>query len=335
MDAIGFLRKYGHLDEPGKDPDFTGKDFPGFLHPLAARYAWYRDHPEYYQPRVSGEVVYRSNFNSIGLRSMEEGTFERLPLRDIPDSDEYVLIDVGSGLGRKNTRPFARERPHVRVFMVDSLTKEKVENSNNFKAYPKNDLVGEEFKVRVPITGDVGNSVNELLEANGYPNITYIQKRLSQHSLDLGIEKVLESRRVVVTGYKNPIGLGNTTARLAVQTQAEMVYFNNSAVELIEPGSEHYGLLRAFLSPQMKREEIEKVVSLLYDPRDKKRKSDWDERYDYDVEGERLFASALKLLFALAQKDLLESNGYNVEIYQDNPRVYNGPDHHIAAKKSA
>jgi hypothetical protein len=257
----------------------------------------------------------------IFLPGILESEFEKKPLEDIPDSDEYVLVDIGSHLGTRITLPFSRAKPKVQVYMVDCLTRKNIVSD---RAY---DI----FSVRTPISEeDIEGSVNRLLQENGYENVRYIQKKLRfGSSLDLGVEDEIKGKRIVLTGFKNPKGLGNLTIEEAVRLEASRVYLNNSALEnIINPKSKHFDWMKEYLSAHLSPFEIWKFIGLMgYGGR----------RYDYKDEGMRNFALALKLLFVLAQKDKLEKAGYKVKIMRNvknRDNHFNKPDYNLVASSS-
>jgi len=65
-------------------------------------------------------------------------------------------------------------------------------------------LAGEEFRVKTPFRGSTEFWVNELLRANGYCNITYIERELAPVGSDgtnlTELEGLLNARRTVFTG---------------------------------------------------------------------------------------------------------------------------------------
>ncbi len=333
--AVRFLKKYGHLDEPGKAPDFRAEDQAGFMTPLAQSYPWYRADPNHFQPELLGEEVYENDYNHIELPDMFNKDFEKTPLKDIPDSEDCMLIDIGSGMGRRLTRPLARAKPNLQVVMVDKYGRAELEKAELYKVFPRNDIAGEEFKVKVPITDDAQATFNKLLQVNGYHNVRYVHSKLSLDSYTLPIDT--QGKRVFMMGMRNPIGLGNITAQLAIELEAEKVYFNNSALEMIKPDSRAYGLMRNFLSSHMSEAETSKVIDLIYDP-DSSVADLMNQKYDTQKPSERYFANTLKLLFALAQKDHLEKNGFQARIfenlYMNGPGFYNCPSHNIIATRT-
>ena len=339
--VIAFLRKYGHLDDPERAPTFVIQSRPEFRHPYlmtpqGRAQPWLWSDPAYRQPARPGDPNYNDNISKFSLSSLLRTDFEKMPLKDIPDSEEYVLIDIGSKLGRRVTRPFAKQKPHVRVYMVDCLPKEKITDSDNFFVFPRNDIAGEELKVKVHVTDDLEDSVNRLMQANGYQNITYIQKWVTETDYDLGIDDIAKTRRVIVTGFLNPSGLGNTTTSVGIQYSAETIYFNNSALEFIDSTSERYRLMRTYLrNSGVSDPETDKLISLIFDPKHSER--ELGSKYDKKDEGQRNFGNALKFLFVLAQVDLLEKSGYAIELFENKVKFgyqnYNQPSHHVVAKK--
>lgn len=335
-EVIAFLRKYGHLDDPARPPDFCGEEIPGNSPAFAQREPWRRNEAHLYQPSVSGREVYSADFKRFEMPELYNSEFEKLPLKDIPDSRGCVLIDIGSELGRWNTRPFALERPNVKVFMVDKLTKAQLNDATHFEE-EMGDVAGVPFYIPVPISDDIEVSVNKLLQENGYANITYLHKWLTYDDLRLGIEERIKGRRIFVTGFRNPEGIGNLTVMKAIELGAEGVYVNNPWVERNHPDSLQWDLMRAFLSSYLSPSEIEKIIHLAYDPEDTRPHEKTSCKYKYDEPGQREFGYTLKLLFALAQRDLLEKHGYAVNLFSDRYPLgygnYSAPNQNLVARK--
>ncbi|MBT4541239.1 hypothetical protein HOC35_07035 [Candidatus Woesearchaeota archaeon] len=336
-EVINFLRKYGHLDDANRAPDFRAEDVEEWIHPLAYREIWRRSNPAFYQPPISGEVIFRQDYNLISLAEIFESEFEKTPLNKIPDSEEFVLIDIGSHLGRRLTRPFAKKKPHVNVIMIDHLTTEEIERDTNYKAFPRNDIAGEEFYRKVEITNDIEDTVNRLMDNNGYRNVKYIQKLLTYDDFSLDIDEITRTRKVFVTGFRNPRGLGNITTMVGINNNAEAIYLNNSALEKMDPNSRYLELMKGYLIDLgMSENEVGNVVKLMHDPKHSIR-TDATEKYNHKHEGERMFSSALRLLFVLSQAQLLEKAGYSIDIKENKMNLgypnYNQPSHSLTAMK--
>ncbi len=340
QDALNLLVKYGHVNDPSRAPDFRAVDIPPQRTMLGVRPPFLGD-ATHTQPGVPGDEVYRQDFGRIRMPSMLEQDFEGLPLWDIPDTSDRVLVDIGSHLGRRVTLPFARVRPHVPILMVDHLTLADVADPLNFTDLGDNAHAGEPFRVRVPAQSTVEATVNALLAANGYGNVRYLNKRLAPGDTRILIPS-LGNSRLVVTGFSNPHGLGGLTLEYAVRAGAETVYLNNAGIEQISPDSAHFGQLRTYLlEHRFTRQAIDKTLSLIHDPDYSRRHEPAPlEKYDTASEGQRLFADVLKLLFVLPQKEFLEQRGYSVQLYRntypsDRPLMYYAPGFNIVARKVA
>ena len=272
-------------------------------------------HPHYRHEITGSEPEFSVHFSGIS-----ESEFEQKPLKDVSDSDEFVLIDIGSHLGTRITLPFARARPKVRIYLVDTLTRDDIVGD---RAYAM-------FSVRTPVSSDdIEGSVNRLLEENRYHNVRYVQKKLRfSSSLDLGIEDEVKGKRIILTGFKNPRGLGNLTIEEAIRLEAERVYLNNSSLENIVPESKHFDWIRKYLSEYASKEEIDWLIGLF---------KDGEVKYNYKHGSKREFAVALKLLFVLAQKAKLEENGFEVRVLLNIKKKrnnhFNQPDFNLIGWK--
>lgn len=336
-EALSLLVKYGHLDDLARAPDFRAADIPPQRTMLAVRPPFLGD-AAHTQPGVPGDEVYRQDFGRIHVPSILETDFERLPLKEVPDLSHSVLVDIGSHLGRRVTLPFARAKPRVAVVMVDHLTLEEVTDSLNFTDLGDNTYAGEPFRVRVPVERTAEATVNALLRANGYQNVTYVHQQLSPRDQHLRVPE--SDRPIVMTGFSNPAGLGGLTLELAVRRGAKAVYLNNAGVEQISPDSVYFGPLRAYLlKAGFSRRQIDKTISLIHDANQGGRHEPAPlEKYDTAQEGQRLFADLLKLLFVLPQKEFLEQHGYSVQLYRNTypngrPLVYYAPGFNLVAQR--
>ena len=327
--AIRFMKQYGNLGDADKNPFFTGKSFSGYTHPLARR-ASHSAEDHLSQPPMSGEQVYAGDFRQINLQKLTTAEFEALPLSDIPDSEEFALIDIGSHLGMRVTRPFARAKPNVQVMMVDYLSRDQVMDIGNYRVLPPHVVQREPLQGPIPFRDSVEDTVNELMEINNLPNVTYQQKWLTPGKNDLTLPSTIQGKRVVVTGWHNPAGLGTITAQIAADLGAESLYFNNSGLEKINPSSQHAEEFIEYLSTHFSSEEAIKVFDLMHGPQSSRSSA----KYDYKKSEEKMFASTLLLFFALYQKEMLADAGYNVSIFANSDaQHYNNPAHHIVGNK--
>jgi len=272
----------------------------------------------YWMEAMKGIHPYQREENNppvwnLSLSGILETDFEKKPLEDIPNSDKYVLIDIGSHLGTRITLPFARQRPNVQVYLVDKLKKHNL----------LSDIAYESFYKRPNFdSNDIEGSINRLLWANGYSNVRYIEKRIDFDSLELGIEKDIENKKIAVVGFKNPAGLGNLTLLEAIRLNAQRIYITNSSLENIPSDSKHFNFLRDNLDGC-----AEEIIPLF---------KDGEVRYPYECGEKNRLALAVKLLFILSQKSKLEEEGYKVQIMENSKPVnkhFNQPDYNLFACK--
>lgn len=339
--SIEFLRRYGHLDDPDRGPDFTDDPLPGKPLTAAGIHLHYRDDPLHYQSPMSGEEVYTNRFRKTqsGFKSIYFLEFRTL-LNDIPDSEEYIVIDIGSSLARRTTRPIARKKPNVEFVLVDKIGRDKIESEDEYEWY-ENQGENEELRVRVPFRISEEETINELLRANGYHNLTYYHKELillpeGISNFEGELRNRLQRKRVIVSGYKSPVGLGNITLNEALFYRAERILLENNAMEKIPPNSKHFNRMREFLDGHLSGQEIEKVISLIHDPYYKTREYP-NSKYRYEVPGQKMYAAVLKQLFNLTQLDILANNGYVSELYAfefRGPGNYNQSDQAFQAYRT-
>jgi len=332
--ALEFLRKYGHLSEPEREPDFREREI---INPLFTKFrlndtSLNLDRASAPMHIIDTDEEYKADYERIALEQMVEEEFQTMPLRDIPNSKEYVLIDIGSGLGEKITLPFAEQRGKVKVYMVDDLSKEHIKAAwqIGLKRASRQELM-EARKSKKKFY----EFLTHLVQRDGYENVTYKNKKLSIDDLEIGIEQDIKGKKATVTGFDSPGGLAELTARIAARLGAERAYITNTAIEKISPDDRQIRLLRDYLRRFLSETETKKALKLLYDPNE----TSPIERYDYDRIGQRMFAKTLKLMMALAQGDLLEREGYTVEIRSNvngyKKYRYNKADFNIMAYRAA
>ena len=306
----------------------------------ATKGSWYMNDSHCRSART-GEEVYAGDFNAAfhGLGHTFFNDFERMCLDQLPDSEEFVVVDVGSALGRQNTRVAARKRPNVRFYMVDKLGDWFMSRYKEMeKSYPNMGINEPLQGLGEPDTGDLEGWVNRALQRNGYKNVTFLRREMKPMNGGTNladIAPVLDTRRVIFTGYHNPVGLGNVTVAEAIRHRAERLFLNNSAMERIAPGSEHWLPMKRYLSSDLRPAELDKLIGLIYDP-----DSDIDKevyRYDSNNKSQKMFMSVLKQPFALAQVDTLQKAGMDVAmVVTAGPDEYitlNSPSQHIAARR--
>ncbi|MFH1408367.1 MAG: hypothetical protein ABIH34_00505 [Nanoarchaeota archaeon] len=316
--TLYFLRKYGHLDDPERAPDFSAADDPGFMHPLAARYRWYQSNPELYSAPVSGKDVYQNDFPALEEITLVD--FQKQFFRGISPSEEHILIDIGSGLWSKTLISLAKERPKTKFYLIDNMDIDQLKEAMGHLP----------SEMHAEIKTSVKETVQDYIKKAGLSHVSYFNHELRKGSLAVPSQ----GKPVAVTSWKAPKGLGNLVVDFSIDAGAQLIGFNNSATEMIPPDSAHYSLIKAYLSEHLKPHQIDKIISLIHDPNAKADMPPGERKYDHRIEGQRLFALALTLLFPLAQKAKLEQAGYAVDIYQNKTiAFYNFPSHHICAQR--
>lgn len=344
--AVSLLRKYGELEEKGRPALELSH---GTIRPInvAAYYPWNRDNPDFWARTgdTLGEFqrLYNETFEDVEYVDCNID-FYREYMSAVPDTEECVVVDTGSSLGRISSRLIAEKKSNVRVYMIDKMGFEDIEKLGDFEAASDSENFARQLK-RVPRAGkSVEEWVNEMLHHSGYRNIEYVSMEMvhkddgSSNLMDL--ERYLSTRRVFFMGMNNPCGLGNITLRESIHYRGEAVAISNSGLDRTKPQGRGWDLMRGWLKTYMTEPEIEKVVDLTYDPQSNKsrRVSRETEKYNYDKVPEKMFSITMKGLFALPQIDMLQDSGYNVVVYTYPDRVHqthNGPSHIIWARQTS
>jgi|GEM_PF-2983447 len=342
--AVRLLRKYGELEKEGR-PALRLSD--GELRPInaAALQPWNRGDPDFWfrEGDTLGEFrgMYKETFKEVGSIPCEVD-FYREYMSAVSDTEECAVVDIGSSLGRFSSRLIAEKKPHVRVYMIDKMGFEDIEELGDFDYVPGSVDSARQLK-RVPRNGkSLGQWVNETLRHSGYGNIEYLSMEMD-HKYDGNtnlseIGRYLSARRVFFMGMNNPCGLGNITVRETLYHGGEAVAVSNSGLDRTKPNNRGWDPVRKWLKKYMTGPETEKVIDLTYDPRSNRKRpiSHRTEKYNYEKAPEKMFSITLKWLFALPQIDKLQDSGYNVAVYAYPDRVYqthNGSSHIIWARK--
>lgn len=332
--TLDFLRTYCKLDEPiakivFEDPYYV----EAFIHPLAKVYPHYRDDPFFYMPAHNGDNVL-NKYNAVqeGLAEKTEKEFFEMVAEEIPDSEEYVVVDIGSHLGINFTLPLSRKKPNLRIYMVDCFDRKGLEDETNY--VPKID--GKPLK-KVPFSNDVGETVNLLLDENNYQNIKFVHKKLSVHvpeRTDLPeLEKILRTRKVVFLGKRNPALLSFATIFEGIYHDAIGIHYSPSALERTQKSAIHSSFIRNLFS--LSDIEYKKYVELLLDPEGDLVNGKF--KFDYNKKPQKRIGIMLKQLFVLVEINLLMNYGYDANLFLRNTSriksFYNNPDHLVMARR--
>ncbi len=332
--TVEFLKKFGRFEHPYLEPDFGETKAIHRYDPQGMRMRFENDFEVMYA--MMGEpVIYKNTvereFDHVN-GSLEHTSDEefRKKIINIPDSSEFVLVDIGSNLGRYFTRPFARKHPNVKIYMVDTFDIETLKNPHVFKSVPES----EAFEVKVDYSDSVEDTMNRLLDANGFKNITYIDKGLVQtFTTNLPqIKSDLEGKRVIFYGWKNPASLGFLTHDEARYHNAEAVCTTLTGLETSHCGEYNIYHTKKNVGNLFTQNEFSKYIHLLLDHDAKKKGS----KYDYEDAGQKAFSGGLKLLVNLGACNQLQEAGYNVKLLRkigNHFRNHNQADHIIYAHK--
>lgn len=300
---LDFIKKYGELDLSGDKPSFVLDELD------------FNSSPQY--PRKLGKHILDSNSNRIFyedytplmMKPIFQRDFEESIFHEIDDRDDYVLIDVGSGFGAGVIRTFALLKPNVQVIMIDNMSRETLEKQIEIDKLQ----FGDGFRIKREIGNDLADFITSTYADNKLGNVRYVQHDLTYENIGMHVLDMVKGKKVFVTNFWSPKGFGNLATRFAVESNAERLYMTQNGLEAISPGASHFRMLNAFLHKSgLTDYEISKIQRLMYDKREKGK-----DKYDFKDKYEKMFGTALKLLFVAAQKNLLDTNGYHVELTQN------------------
>lgn len=258
----------------------------------------------------------------------------------IPDSEECVVIDVGSGIDRQMLR-IARQKPKTKFYLVDSLSKRDIE----IEMESGWGLDGDSDFHDIPYLRDPENWMNNLLRANSY-NAIYINQKLDPLNPNSNLNQLnylTKDKTVAVFGLKNPGTLSLATINIANHHRADKCIITPSALELPAP-EEMRPLIDGFLERFMTSGEIKKTLDLLHDSASRKEDDLYktsgkvlnpkrQEKYLYEIEEQKYLAVALKQLVAMALAYRLDWRLHPTIVLMSYSSIttasYNRPDHLI------
>jgi hypothetical protein len=272
--------------------------------------------------------MFHSSIN--GLKSVDYEGFEKSVVDSLPDSSDVVIVDTGSAFGRFFTIPLAKKKSHTNFVMVDNFGIDELKDDYLYKSFPG----FEGFQTKVVLSGDVQDSMNRLLNANGYANVNYINRLLvpSSSSNLPEIANLFRGKKVVFTGWKNTKSLGFMTNDEAYFNGADCVISTWTALEKSLPGDYIFSRAKDLVGNHFSDAEFSSIKGLLMDQRVDK----VGEKFNYKHDGERAFATGLKQLFYLAGCLDLRDKGYSVELLVSDKKFhsFNQADHIIYAYKN-
>lgn len=338
-----FLRKYGNLENDNKpilkrELDEYELHIKQTIHPKF--WLEYDISQDQDYENKAWERKFLLDYSKINLKNMLVENFENLIFKDIPDSNEYALIDVGSHLGQRITLNFALQKPNVEVILIDKISENDLTREIKNNKYIKSNTAPSSWnsfnlKFNNNFDGDVSNYLNNTFLENNLKNVTYHESLIDStfaHN-PIQLRDKLKHKKITVIGYKNPKGLGNLTINLANSLNANNLYLTNSALEKISPDDAIFTHMKNYLlKKDITTQEVKKIVSLIYFEFHENLKIN---KYDYHNHMEKIFGDTIKLPFILSQQDMLNKSGFDSEIirlvYENKPVNYNNPSQGIKA----
>ena len=319
--TVKFLRDYCGIRTPSEADEFR------------------RDAPLFSQKPSSGTIEADYENLQKGLSVIEHGEIENYLDGLIEDSEDCVVIDIGSHFGIPYPLKASRRKPKTRFILVDRLTKERIHD----RLKMERETILPEYKIfenQAP-EDDPTNWMNSLLAENGYENVRYLGKELAPNSVLDEVGYSLAGKRIMVTGIKNPHLLSLATANIALHYNAEHCIITPSALELLKP-EESGSFFKDFAGRFMTSEELKRFLNQAYDSRvrrtaDENSNQRIPEKFDYEDGRQMKKAIVLKQMFALALTHKL-SDRFDADLKLINHDgitqcSYNQPDHLIEGRK--
>ncbi len=263
----------------------------------------------------------------------------------IEDSEEFVLIDIGSGFGKRFPLPLAKRTPKARIYIVDKLEADTIDEFLKLEKQINPDYKLFEMHTK---PDKPENWMNSLLANNGYRNVVYIQKDMNpREPANLPeLRYTTRGRRVFITGLKNPRLLSIATANEAIYQAAESCFITPSALELLT-AEEAMMFFRGFTEEFAGENEIKKLFEMVHDENLRANVDEYGktgfypvsgtktEKFDYNNDLERMIGISLKQIFALAiASKISPAFDLDVKLVNQNGFLsYNQPDHLIVARR--
>ncbi|MBI4439508.1 hypothetical protein HY638_00890 [Candidatus Woesearchaeota archaeon] len=283
----------------------------------------------YHQPPFWKNVVidsHEEDFVSIDsrLKKMSFDEVQEKALREIPNSKETVIIEVGSDYGNFGAGYLAVHKPKAKVILISKKWKEGKKPEHLFRAEGKHVLKferGWEF-LNEP---NLEHRINGLYRANGIFNVVFFEREIALKDISLlpSIEYVC-GKEIYIFGHKSPKTLPFLVGKAYNKLNARYMCVSLSAQERVSGEEFSWEIVRKNLG--LTEKEIKGYIKSAIDPRE----AELCDKYDYNDHGQMRIGVMIKLGIALALAK--EVNG--TVLRGDNPENrYNKADHYVEATR--
>ncbi len=328
--VINYLREIGAFQgSPVHEKTVTS--MKPVIFPQAEWDEYYMTYP--YWDDVTREF-HKNEFDSIDskLRRTSYDDVQEQATRDIPDSNNTVIIELGSAYGNKGAGYLAQFKPNARVILISKGWKE--DNPPRFlfiePPKPMHRLV---FKQGQDLLNepDLEKRTNALYKLNGINNVTFYEHELT---LDEASENLpfflrdLKGKEIYLFGHHLPGVLPFLMGKLYDTLNARYMCVSPTAQEKVEPDQFSWEIIQKNLG--LNDEELEGLITSTFDPKAKAVKGSFSDKYDYENPAQKRIGLMIKLGVALALAKEINGAVLRNEI---NPFGYNKIDYYVEAKR--
>ncbi|MBT3406855.1 hypothetical protein HN419_06895 [Candidatus Woesearchaeota archaeon] len=331
-----FLLNYGVLDG---DPVFN--EIKAQMTCVNSKGEW----EEYYMQPPFWQLVdvdtHTQNFNATDSdldRTDYEATMEDL-INRVPDSEDTVIIDIGSHYGNIGGGYLAKEKPNSKVILVSKSEPDIIKVFPKYLFWVPPGTKPDRFRLLfdrgqeiVSNEADMETRVRKLYEANGINNI-----RFHEHALDLKdadrakvpeFLKQYRGKRVYIFTHRIPRDIPFMVGNLYNAMHAQEAIISPTAQGRTEPSSFSWEVIQKNMG--LSDEQLTGLMLSTLDPNGGE-----TERYQYDnagkYEGQKRVGVMIKLGMALALAKEIDGQVYrNTEL---KTLGWNQMDHYIKARR--
>jgi hypothetical protein len=303
----------------------------------------YWDEYLYVRPYWGEEKVdyHKNMFESLhdSLQGTTRVQARESTLARIPDSEQSVVIEMGSHYGINLGGTIAAFRPKAKVILIDKGWEDRPEACFDFmfEEFPaeSREYFGNvlRFTKESPQDRSFENEpnlerrVNKLYHSNDIHNIEFRQVELTPGNINSVLGDV-RGKNVYIVGQRVPGKLIFTTIKAYRELNAKHMNISLVAIEKISRDHPTWGVVQRNLG--LSSGELEGFFKSCHDPEALRRPDVPSKKYDYEKPGQTRIGKMIKLAFAAALAR--EVNG-RVLINSDTAfvRNYNQEDHYIEA----
>ena len=293
--------------------------------------------PPFWQNR---EVeVHKNDFDSIesALERVCRYDIQTNAVRDIPDSKNTVIIELGSEFGERGAGYLAEQKSNAQVILVDK----KIGVDRKFDYVFSNPHPDARMKRVVFKKGkhlledsDTERMINSIYHANGMKNLRFYQHELTLDEAEgnlPGFLRDVKGKNVYLIGYQSPVTLPFLMGKLYDSLDARAMSVSLTAQEKTKPDEFTCQIIQKNLG--LTDQEIGGFIKAVHDPKATSVHGSLSEKYDYDVPAQKRVGVMIKTALALALAKEVDGTILRAEDNDMHFRNYNKEDHYVQAMR--